>query len=125
MAEKRSVKRFGLGLKAFVSGSDNVNEPKPFVLKTRDVSSNGVYLFTENPLAVGTRVRVEMILALDELKQLGGKALIKTSGEVLRRESQGMAVCFDRKSRIVPYSRKNNEIAWNQQSSVSAKISRG
>jgi hypothetical protein len=113
MAEKRSVKRFELDLKAFVSESDNVNESEAFVMQTRDVSSNGVYLFTGKALAVGTRVKVEMILALDELKKLGGKALIKTSGKVLRRESHGMAICFDGQSRIVPYLRKNNEIAWN------------
>jgi len=54
-----------------------------------------------------------MILALDELKKLGSKALSKTGGEVLGRESQGMAICFDGQSRIAPYSRKNNGIAWN------------
>ena len=104
MAENRSVERFDLDLKAFVSVSDDTNESNSLTMQTRDISTNGVYLLTENPLPIGTKVKVDMVLSLDELKKLGGKALIKTSGEVLRTESGGMAVCFDRYSRIMPFT---------------------
>ena len=104
MAENRRVERFDLDLKAFVSVSGDTNQSNSLTMQTRDISTNGVYLLTENPLPIGTKVKVDMILSLDELKKLGGKALIKTSGEVLRTESGGMAVCFDRNSRIMPFT---------------------
>jgi hypothetical protein len=107
VTENRSVERFELDLKAFVCVSDEADKSDPLAMQTRDISTNGAYLLTENPLPVGTKVKVDMILSLDELKKLGGKALIKTSGEVLRTESEGMAICFERKSKIVPYSSKN------------------
>ena len=103
MVENRSVERFELGLEAFVSVSEDSAGPDSLTMQTRDISSNGVYLLTETPLPVGTKVKVDMILSLEELKKLGGKALIKTSGEVLRAESSGMAIGFDRNSKIIPF----------------------
>ena len=106
MPEKRSVERFDLDLKAMVSVLDDTDESDSLAMQTRDISANGVFLLTDAPLPVGTRVKVDMVLSLDELKKLGGKALIKTSGKVLRRESGGMAVCFNRNSKILPFSRE-------------------
>ena len=106
MAENRSLERFDFGLEAFVSVSNDSDKPDSLAMQTRDISSSGVYLLTETSLPVGTKVKVDMILSLDELKKLGGKALIKTSGEVLRTESGGMAISFDRNSKIVPFSSK-------------------
>jgi len=108
MAENRSLERFDLGLEAFVSVYSDSDTPDSLAMQTRDISSDGAYLLTETPLPVGTKVNVDMILSLDELKKLGGKALIKTSGEVLRTESGGMAISFDRNSRILPYSLKKS-----------------
>jgi hypothetical protein len=106
VADKRNVERFDLDLKAFVSEFDDTDESKSCAMQTRDVSTNGVFLFTDTPLPVGTRVKVDMVLALDELKKIGGKALIKTSGKVLRMEAGGMAICFDRNSKILPFSKE-------------------
>jgi len=104
MAENRSLERFELGLEAFVSVSDDSDRPDSLAMQTRDISSSGVYLLTESPLPVGTKVKVDMILSLEELKKVGGSALIKASGEVLRAESSGMAISFDRNSKIIPFS---------------------
>ena len=71
MADKRNVERFDLDLKAFVSEFDDTDESKSCAMQTRDVSTNGVFLFTDTPLPVGTRVKVDMVLALDELKKIG------------------------------------------------------
>jgi hypothetical protein len=102
--ENRSIERFDLNLKAFVSVSESADKSGSLAMLTRDISSNGAYLLTENPLPVGTKVKVDMVLSLDKLKKLGGKALIKTSGQVLRTELEGMAIGFDRNSRIMPFS---------------------
>ena len=106
VVENRRVERFDLDLEAFVYVSDDSDQPNSLTMQSRDVSSDGVYLMTENPLPVGTKLKVDMILSLDEIKKIGGKALIKSSGEVLRTESGGMAICFDSNSKIVPFSSK-------------------
>ncbi len=48
-------------------------------------------------------MKVDMILPLDELRELKGKrSLVKVSGEVIRVENDGMAIRFDKKYKILP-----------------------
>jgi len=69
---------------------------------------NGVFLITDRPLPVGSKVSVDMILTLGGTKKPDAqKAWIKASGKVLRTDSQGMAVRFDEQSRILPLSKKS------------------
>ena len=106
--EKRKVERFDLQLEAFISQPGEVSQEDSGSLVTRDISMNGVFLITDKPLPVGSNVSVDMILTLGGTKkQDSQKAWIKASGKVLRADSQGMAVCFDDKSRILPLSKKS------------------
>ena len=108
MIEKRKVERFDLQLEAFISRPGEVSQEDSGSLVTRDISMNGVFLITDKPLPVGSNVSVDMILTLGGTKkQDSQKAWIKASGKVLRADSQGMAVCFDDKSRILPLSKKS------------------
>ena len=108
VADERKIERFDLKLKAFVLIADPKKDAsKSLSMRTRDVSAKGAFLLTDTPMPAGTRVKVDMVLPLDELKKIGGKALIKTSGKVLRREMDGMAICFDRNSKILPLSKEN------------------
>jgi c-di-GMP-binding flagellar brake protein YcgR len=106
VADKRNVERFDLDLKAIVSVFDDTAEFESLAMQTRDVSADGAFLLTNRPLSVGTRVQVEMVLPLDDLKKIGDKALIKTSGKVLRMEADGMAICFDSNSKILPFAKE-------------------
>lgn len=106
MADKRNIERFDLGLKAIVSIFDGAGESASLAMQTRDISANGAFLLTDAPLPVGTRVKVDMLLPLDELKKLGGKALIKTSGKVTRKGAGGMVICFDKNSKLLPFSKE-------------------
>jgi hypothetical protein len=56
---------------------------------SKDLSLNGVYLFTASPPAVGTRGEVEIVLALgpDPLR-------LPVTGEVIRRDPEGLALKF-------------------------------
>jgi hypothetical protein len=108
VTEKRKVERFDLQLEAFISRPGEVSEPESGSLLTRDISMNGVFLITDRPLPVGSKVSVDMILTLTGTKKPDSqKAWIKASGKVLRTDSQGMAVCFDDQSRILPISKKS------------------
>ena len=102
--EKRQVERFDLNLEAHVVVVGEAPDSGTSRLMTRDVSMNGAYLLTPEPLPLGTKVNVDVILSL------GGtapsetrKALIKASGAVLRTDSEGMAIRFDENSKFLPY----------------------
>jgi hypothetical protein len=106
--EKRKVERFDLQLEAFISGPGGVSEIESGSLVTRDVSMSGVFLITDRPLPVGSKINVDLILTLGGTKKPDSqKAWIKASGKVLRTDGQGMAVCFDDQSRILPLSKKS------------------
>jgi c-di-GMP-binding flagellar brake protein YcgR len=105
MIEKRRVKRFDLKLKACVRAAAGAAEPaEAFELTTRDISTGGAFLYTSTPLTVGTAVDIHLILAPEKEKSQGmTKAWVQVSGSVLRIEEDGMAVCFDDDSKILPY----------------------
>jgi len=106
VTDERKIERFDLSLKAFVLAADQKGYSNSLSMRTRDVSADGVYLLTDTPMPAGTRVKIDMVLPLDELKKIGGKALIKSSGKVLRKEAGGMAICLDRNSKILPLSKE-------------------
>ena len=103
--EKRQVERFDLNLEAFVLVAGESSKKKPFRLMTRDVSMNGAYLLTPEPLPIGTKVKVDVILSLGGIAPSETqKALIQASGAVLRTDHEGMAIRFDDNSKFLPYS---------------------
>ena len=107
--EKRKVERFDLELEAFVSLPGETDPTDMGNLVTRDVSMSGVFLLTDSPLPVGSKVNVDMVLTLGgKKKQNAQQAWIKASGEVLRTDNQGMAVSFNDQSRILPISKKTD-----------------
>ena len=104
--EKRKVERFNLNLEAFVRVAGQSFPTKTSRLKTRDVSMNGAYLLTPEPLPVDTKASVDVIISLEGLAPSETrKALIEASETVLRTDSEGMAIRFDETSRFLPYSR--------------------
>ncbi len=98
MREARRLERFDLNLpaKLEILGDEKEREAKTLNLLTRNISSGGAYFHTEQPFPVGTGVKIDIILSIDELKKLKGKrAIIKVSGKVIRQEPNGMAICFN------------------------------
>lgn len=102
--EKRDMERFALNLPALLSIKDHVGNRRAFEFMIRDICAGGAFFKTDNPLSVGTDVKMDLILPSDKFKKLGGKSSrVDVSGRVIRRDSRGMAVCFDKKYRIAPY----------------------
>ena len=98
--DKRKKERFSLQLPALLTP---VREKTcaPIELLTGDVCDGGAYFHIDQPLGVGTKVEVELIVSIEELKKLDGKlAHIKVSGSVIRKDSRGMAVSFGKKYKI-------------------------
>jgi hypothetical protein len=103
-SDRRKMERFSLELPAYLSLVDRKENPKPPELITSNVCSGGAYFKTEKPLTIGIDVKLAVILPLDKFKNEKGKiSIIDVSGSVIRTDQQGMAICFDKKYRILPY----------------------
>ncbi len=103
MNEKRNMERFSLYLPSVISVIREDENQDAIELNTCNVCAGGVFFKTRQKLPVGTEVKVDMILPLDELRELKGKrSLVKVSGEVIRVENDGMAIRFDKKYKILP-----------------------
>ena len=106
----RRTERYDLELSAQLSVQDpseyDPSDPSaPVIAQTVDVSASGALFRTDANVPVGTPVKIELFLPLDELKKLAGKkARIKVSGAVIRSDHSGVAVCFDENYEILPVS---------------------
>ena len=100
--ERRRLARFSLQLSARVAVAQPAAEVQE--LSTRDISAYGVFLVTAQPEVVGTPVRLELALPMDKYQELflneERNVRLKVRGVVVRKETLGMAVRFDRKYRF-------------------------
>ena len=102
--ERRKLERFNLELPALLSLIDESGTPKAAKYMINDICSGGAFFKTDEPLSVGTDVKMDLILPIDKLNKSGGnRSRIYVSGFVIRTEKHGMAVCFNKKYRITPY----------------------
>ncbi len=82
---------------------------------TANISAGGAFISTEHPLPIACKVYLEFllsfsdlkklrfILSLDMLKKFEGKPVwVLASGVVIRHESNGMAIIFDRDYQLSP-----------------------
>jgi hypothetical protein len=103
MGEKRMLERFDLTLPATIEFINEHHDERMLNLLTANICSGGAYFYTDQPLPEGTQVKIDLVLPLDKLKKLRKehkKAFIKVTGKVLRTESEGMAICFNRDYQI-------------------------
>ena len=100
--ERRALERFDLKLPAKVTVVGDEKE-EALDLLTSDICSGGAFFETDVPLPVGTTLQIDLVLPLDELKNIEGKrAHIKVSGAVIRATGVGMAICFKNYFEIRP-----------------------
>lgn len=105
MIERRKSERYEMNLQGYVSASHHAETKAPVALTTRDVSANGAYFKTLEPLPVGTKVEVDLIMKVGEVRSAGARpAWIKASGAVYRVDAEGMAVRFDQDCQMLPFS---------------------
>ena len=91
---RRGIERFDLQVPGLIhKKEDGADEIK---LYTRDISSNGAFFLTENPLQTDTDLKMTFYLPVGQSLQ----SKLDTMGTVIRSESDGMAVQFTSKYRI-------------------------
>ena len=108
--EKRGLERFDLKIPARIELSHTDPRGEALSLFTRDISSGGAFFHTSEPLLEGTKVEIELILPMDKLmknleqfREGYQHTNIKLSGTVLRKESTGMAIIFNKRYKIGPW----------------------
>lgn len=102
--DRRRHARFSLNLPALVSMVGGPRNARPIALGTRDVSAGGGYFPCEHPLPVDTRVEVGLLIPVAGVKKLGRTGShVKLAGVVVRSDTQGMAIRFDHKYRMMPF----------------------
>ena len=100
---KRKLERFPLELPARIFVGCEGEGADCLDAVTCDICAGGAFFYTDTPLPVGTKMDVDLILPLDELKKIKGKrASIKVKGAVIRTGESGMAISFDKKYQISP-----------------------
>lgn len=102
--EKREMERFHLELPALLSMMDESGNQQALEFMISNICAGGAFFKTHEPLPLNTDVKMDLILPLDNAKKIEGKkSRVDISGSVIRINEFGMAVCFDKKYRILPY----------------------
>ena len=103
MKERRQYKRIKVNLpvrlEAVTSGKTKV-----FDLETKDISASGAFIYTkESPfLPDETRFTLDLTIPKNSIKELTDlKSLIECEGSMVRYNSEGMAIHFDRECYIM------------------------
>ena len=105
--------RFDLEIAATIELLTPGQERELLNLLTSNICSGGAYFHTTQPLPEGSRVKVDLDLPLDRLERLKEgyrQDYIKVTGEVLRAESEGMAICFDEDYQIMGTAKSTQDI---------------
>ena len=111
MINQRRSDRFDLDIpsRLTVIAEHDEQSGETIEISTKNVCEGGAYFHTLSPLPMGTRVSVDMLIAIKSLKGLDpNKSLIHVNGFISRCESEGMAVCFDKDYQITPFETAAN-----------------
>jgi hypothetical protein len=104
MKEKRRLERFSFEVPAKIEAFLSDDSKETLDLPTSNICAGGAYFHTAKVLPEGTRVKMDLALPLDRLKELVSysRVQVKVNGTVLRSGSTGMAIGFDEDYRIMP-----------------------
>ena len=111
--EKRRLERYELRIPAKIEVVTSDQGRETLDLFTSDICAGGAFFHTDQPLPEGTDVKIDLVLSLEEIKKLRedtSHAYIKIKGKVIRSESAGMAVCFNRNYKIQPLSKEESSV---------------
>jgi len=117
VTEKRTLQRFELNLQAEMSyGFDNPATGERFSSVAANIHRGGAFLKTDLDLPLASRVKVEFLVAINDLITLQVVASVETlrklatqeqvwvqtTGVVIRQEHDGVAVIFDQNYQLNP-----------------------
>jgi len=97
MNEKRLFERFELSVPVRIEIPDEKQAREKMTLEADNLSAGGLFFKPGKDLPPGCRVRMEIILHFDELKNMEdpeGAMVIAVSGQVQRSGPEGTAISF-------------------------------
>ncbi len=103
MDERRKLERFELNTQARVLVDLGEGRKETFNSTTKDVSSGGAFIYSDQPLPQGATVKIELLISLDMLRELAGEkgqAKVKVKGKIIRVDENGAAIRFENKYEI-------------------------
>ena len=103
MEERRKLERFQLHVPTKIELADVSGHKETLQLESKDISADGAFFVSSKPICEGAHVKLEMVLSVEKLKDLIGiynKVELKLEGHVIRSDSDGVAVLFNRKYHI-------------------------
>jgi len=103
--DKRRLERYDLEVPAEIEVIGPGGEKGTQSLLTINICSGGAFFHTAQPLAVGTKIKINLVLPLDKLQEAirdHQKVSVHVTGRVLRSEPDGMAVAFNQDYRFGP-----------------------
>ena len=102
--DNRTIERYNLKVPVTLENLESTE--KYTSIQTRDVSSGGVFIESQNiDLSAGSKVNVELLLTVDKLEELfkvSKNVLLKVQGQVTRATDTGIAVKFSSNYSITP-----------------------
>ncbi len=102
MKEQRKFERFDLQLSASVETESSGKKKEIFSFTTSNISAGGALFLDTAPLPEGTEVQLNLIIAVDKLKELtDSQCHIKVKGTVIRSKEKGMAIRFKQNFNIM------------------------
>jgi len=110
MEDKRTYERFDLEVSGNI-GLLNQDQTKMDMvsIKTINICAGGGFFKTEASIPSGTRVKLELKLAIDKLKEmLDSHCRILVEGEVIRTGENGIAIKFDDNYELIPVTSEMN-----------------
>jgi hypothetical protein len=96
--ERRRLERFFLCAPARVLLPSRDRNRKEYNLTTRDLSSDGAFLYSSQPIPEGVKVDTELLIFPETLQKLAGgsgRVRVRVKGKVIRSDSKGIAVRFE------------------------------
>ncbi|HIP40043.1 MAG TPA: PilZ domain-containing protein [Desulfocapsa sulfexigens] len=113
--ERRHHERFSMEIQVKMTAETWSGKTPMMEFLTANISAGGAFIETDAPLPLASRVRLEFLLALENLEALkfivsletlkawkGKRVWISASGIVVRHETDGMGIMFDENYQINP-----------------------
>ena len=100
--EQRQKERFPIGIpvRIVVTGD---GEPEIIDSVTENISAGGVLVQAAEPLPLGTKVELDLVIPIEDIRKMSGKnARIKISGSVVRLDTRFIAIQFGREYKVLP-----------------------
>jgi hypothetical protein len=130
--ERRHTTRLALALPALVTGYSPADGSNACLeLTTRNISSRGAFFVSPGALPLAAKIEVAVIVQASReglAVKKDHSSCVRLSGQVIRRDPDGFAVCFDNHYHVVPLAkalvRLEQQLLWLRRNNPGARANK-